>query len=111
MKKGTLMRIRTTLKDIEFVNKDEVLAEIENELNKGEEAKAKNAAAYDGIHDIVMKGLEMATSPVTCAELYESIKADLPSGMTKQKVQYGLMHKWDDEIVIIPGKPNTYRKA
>ena len=109
MKKASLSAIYSALKGIDFDS--EILAEIKGELDKGEAQKAKTAAAYDGIHDIVMKGLGMATAPVTCAELYESIKADLPSEMTKQKVQYALMHKWDGEIVIIPGKPNTYRKA
>lgn len=109
MKKSSLSAIYSALKGIDFDS--EILAEVEKELHKGDEQKAKNAAAYDGIHDTVMNALAMTASPVTCAELYESIKDALPEGMTKSKVQYALTHLWDGEIVKIEGKPNTYRKA
>ena len=85
------------------------IAEVEKELNKGAEAKAKNAEAYDAIHDIVVGALSAV--PVTVAELWESIEDEVPEGITKGKVQYALTHLWQDEIVKIEGKPNTYRKA
>ena len=85
--------------------RDELVAE----LNKGAEAKAKNAEAYESIHDLVVGNL--ADAPCTCAELYEVIKDELPEGMSRGKVQYALNNLWQDEIVKIAGKPNTYRKA
>ena len=88
-----------------FNIKDELTAE----LNKGAEAKAKNAEAYESIHDLVVDNL--ADTPCTCAELYEVIKDELPEGMSRGKVQYALTHLWQDEIVKIEGKPNTYRRA
>ena len=88
-----------------FNIKDELTAE----LNKGAEAKAKNAEAYESIHDLVVGNL--ADAPCTCAELYEVIKDELPEGMSRGKVQYALTHLWQDEIVKIEGKPNTYRRA
>ena len=88
-----------------FNIKDELVAE----LNKGAEAKAKNAEAYESIHDLVVSNL--ADAPCTCAELYEVIKDELPEGMSRGKVQYALTHLWQDEIVKIEGKPNTYRRA
>ena len=88
---------------------DTIKAELEAELAKSDEAKAKNAEAYASIHDLIMDTL--SDTPVTCAELYDTISADLPEGVTKGKVQYALTHLWQDEIVKIAGKPNTYRKA
>ena len=109
MKKASLSAVYSALKSIDFDS--EILAEIQKELNKGEEQKAKNAKAYEDIHDLIMNALAMTDVPVTCADVYESIESNLPVGMTKSKVQYALSHLWQDEIVKIEGKPNTYRKA
>ena len=108
MKKNTLATIRTALTELGYDNA-EVLAELDKEINKGAEAKAKNAEAYASIHDIVMDTL--TDTPVTVAELWEAIENEVPEGITKGKVQYALTHLWDGEIVKIEGKPNTYRKA
>ena len=107
MKKASLTAIYSALKGIDFDS--EILAEVEKEINKGAEAKAKNAEAYEAIHDIVVGTL--SSVPVTVAELWESIQSEVPEGMTKSKVQYALTHLWQDEIVKIEGKPNTYRRA
>jgi len=107
MKKSTLSTIYSALKDIDF--DPEVLAEVEKELNKGEAQKAKNAEAYEAMHDVIVGAL--SDTPVTCGELFDSIESELPEGATKGKVQYALTHLWQDEIVKIEGKPNTYRKA
>jgi len=85
------------------------IAEVEKELNKGDAQKAKNAEAYEAMHDVIVGTL--SDVPVTCGELFDSIKDELPEGATKGKVQYALTHLWQDEIVKIEGKPNTYRKA
>ena len=108
MKKLSLVAIKNALVGFGYEDAD-ILAELEKEINKGAEAKAKNAEAYEAIHDIVVGAL--SSVPVTCAELYESIENELPEAMTKAKVQYALTHFWGDEIVKIVGKPNTYRKA
>ena len=96
----------TTRKQIPLT---EILAELDKEITKGDAQKAKNAEAYESIHDIVMGALSAV--PVTVAELWESIEDEIPEGITKGKVQYALTHLWQDEIVKIEGKPNTYRKA
>ena len=107
MKKSSLSAVYSALKGIDFDS--EILAEVEKELNKGEAQKAKNAEAYEAMHDVIVGTL--SDVPVTCGELYESIKDELPEGATKGKVQYALTHLWQDEIVKIEGKPNTYRRA
>ena len=108
MKKDTMVAIYDALKGFGYEDV-EVLAEIAKEINKGAEAKAKNAEAYEALHGIVSGALSMV--PVTVAEVWEAIQDEVPEGVTKGKVQYALTHLWQDEIVKIEGKPNTYRKA
>ena len=109
MKKTTLTAIANYLTEKNDDYMMDVLAEVTAELTKGEEAKAKNAEAYESVHSLIVDSL--SDTPVTCAELWESIEDSVPEGMTKGKVQYALSHLWQDEIVKIEGKPNTYRRA
>ena len=108
MKKATFEAIKTALISFGYADAD-VLAEIDKEINKSAEAKAKNAEAYDAIHDIVIGALTSA--PATVAEIWDAIEDEVPAGITKGKVQYALTHLWGDEIVKVEGKPNGYRKA
>ena len=108
MKKSIYLTIKDALTNFGYDNK-EVMDALNAEINKGEDAKAKNAEAYESIHSLIMDTL--SDTPVTCGELWEAIEKDVPSGITKGKVQYALTHLWQDEIVKIEGKPNTYRKA
>lgn len=109
MTNASLNTIYTVLSSVDFENKETVLAEVYKDLHRNDEVKAKKAQSYDALHDIIVSALD--ETPVTCAELYESIEDKLPSGATRGKVQYALTHLWKDEIKTIPGKPNTYRQA
>ena len=108
MKKLSLVAIKNALVGYGYADV-EILSELDKEINKGAEAKAKNAEVYEALHDVIMGALSAV--PVTVAELWESIEDEVPEGTTKGKVQYALTHLWQDEIVKIVGKPNTYRKA
>ena len=108
MRKVTFETIFTALTNFGYDNQ-EVMDELSKEIAKGADAKAKNAEAYEGIHDLVIGAL--SDTPATCAEIFEQIETELPSDMGKGKVQYALTHLWQDEIVKIEGKPNTYRRA
>ncbi len=108
MKKLSLVAIKNALVGFGYADED-ILAELDKEITKGEAQKAKNAEAYEALHDFVINALSAV--PVTVAELWESIEDEVPEGTTKGKVQYALTHLWQDEIVKIEGKPNTYRKA
>ena len=112
MKKATLQAIYDTLTMPELEGKvsADVLSEIDAELNKGAEEKAARAAAYAGIHDVVVDNL--TDTPVSLNDLWGEIEGDITAkGMTKHNVQYALNNLWQDEIVKIVGKPNTYRRA
>ena len=108
MKKLSLVAIKNALVGFGYAD-EEILAELEKEISKGEIAKAKNAEAYEAMHDTIVGAL--SDTPVTCAELFESIESELPMGTTKGKVQYALTHLWQDEIVKVEGKPNGYKRA
>ena len=108
MKKLSLVAIKNALVGFGYADED-ILAELDKEITKGDAQKAKNAEAYESIHDIVMGALSAV--PVTVAELWDTIETEVPDGITKGKVQYALTHLWQDEIVKIEGKPNTYQKA
>ena len=107
MKKTTLSAIYSALKGIDFDS--EILAEVEKELNRGEAEKAKNAELYEQAKAIVLGAL--SDKPATISEIYDEVASELPEDATKGKVQYALTHLWQDEIVKIEGKPNTYRRA
>ena len=109
MKKATLSTIYSALLDSGYESTDPIMEEISKELNRGAEQKAKNAEAYEGIHDLVIGVL--TNEPATVAEIWEAIEDEVPEGITKGKVQYALTHLWGDEIVKVEGKPNGYRKA
>lgn len=106
MKKTTLSAIYSALKGIDF--DAELLAEVEKELNKGEEQKAKNAELYEQAKAIVFGALANVSAPVTIGELYDEIAEALPEGFTKGKVQYAVTRLWSDEIVKTEGKVNAY---
>ena len=107
MKKTSLSAIYTALTAIDF-DKD-ILAELETELNKDKARKDANVQAYEDVKEFIFDVL--SDTPATCGEIYDALKDKLPVGFGKGKVQYALTHLWQDEIVKIEGKPNTYRKA
>lgn len=118
MKKATLqylvnlMNENIALNGGEEESQEEYVAardELAAELNKGAAEKAARAAEYEAIHDLIMNNL--TNTPVTVADLFAEIESDLPADMNRHKVQYALNNLWQDEIVKITGKPNTYRRA
>ena len=108
MKKVTLQSLISYLNGETVTNLDEIKAEIEAELNKGEVKAQANRDLYASAHDVVMNCLRMASNPVTIGELYESVADELPEGFSKGKVQYAITRLWADEIVKTEGKVNTY---
>lgn len=110
MKKQTLETIRTALINAGYESTDPIMVELDAELNKGAAEKAARAEAYEGIHSLVVDNL--SETPITCADLFGEIEAEVTAkGMTRHNVQYALNNLWQDEIVKVAGKPNTYRRA
>lgn len=107
MKKNDL---RTLVDYLNGKNVDitEVKAALEAELEKDIAAKDAKAAEYDAIREVVFS--KLGDVPMTVADLFAACGAELPEGTTKNKVQYGLLNYWKDEVVKIEGKPNQYRR-
>ena len=101
--------ILTLIATIDTPEAEAVRAELNAELNKGAEEKARNAELYDAAKAVVLD--ELGDKPVTIGELYEAVQDILPEGFTKGKLQYAVTRLWTDAIVKIEGKVNTYRKA
>ena len=111
MKKTTMNTILSLIANIDTPEAETVRSELNAELNKGAEEKARNAELYESAKAVVMGELEIATEAVTISELYDAVADKLPEGFTKGKLQYAVTRLWKDEIVRIEGKVNTYRKA
>jgi hypothetical protein len=110
MKKATMNTILSLISTIDTPEADEVRAELNAELNKGAEEKARNAEQYEQAKAIVMG--ELGDKPVTIGELWDALTDELSEvGMTKGKLQYAVTRLWKDEIVRTEGKVNTYSKA
>ena len=109
MKKNTMIAIASVLNSVDFENKDAILAELNADINRGAEQKAVKAAEYAAVHDIVIGAL--SDTPVTIAELYDAVRADLPDGFSKGKVQYAMTRLWVDGVVRHDGSPATYTAA
>ena len=112
MKKATMNTILTLIATIDTPEAEAVRAELNAELNKGAEEKARNAELYESAKAVVMDELSTSTEAVTISELYEAVADKLPEGFTKGKLQYAVTRLWlGTDIVRVEGKVNTYRKA
>lgn len=96
---------------VALVNGREVadMETLRNEINAEWErtsAKAKaNKTAYDAAKDVAFSVL--SDTPMTAKELYAATD-EWPEGFTANKVQYALLHYWNDEIVKHDNGKNPY---
>lgn len=109
MKKVTMTTILSLIADIDTPEAEEVRAELNAELNRGAEEKARNAEQYEAAKGVVMEALTDVDA--TIGELYDAIADKLPEGFSKGKLQYAVTRLWKDELIRTEGKVNTYRKA
>jgi hypothetical protein len=109
MKKALFETMLTLIEGNTTAEAQEVREAITAELNKGAEEKAAKAAAYAGIHDVIVDNL--TDTPISCGDLWGEIEGEvIAKGMSRGQVQWALNNLWEDEIEKIPGKPNTYRR-
>lgn len=107
MKNSTMNTIYATLSTINFADKETVMAELYNDIHRGDAAKEAKAAEYAGAREVVLEGLRVAGKPITLAELWDEVKGSLPN-FTKNQVSYGLRNYWADEVTVTVGKVNMY---
>lgn len=109
MKKSTLQSLVSFLNGETVTNIDEIKAEIEAELNKGQAKAEANRAVYEQAHDVVLAAL--SDTPVTAQEIADEVADALP-GFSKGKIVYALNHYWESEVVKdSTGKVTTYHRA
>lgn len=109
MKKVTIQSIVNYIDTHAIAELADARDELMAELNRGAEKAQANRELYESAKDIVLS--ELNDTPMTVAELYESVADRLPSGFTKAKVQYALGHYWESEVVKHEGKVNSYTRA
>ena len=108
MTKNTMNAIFAALANVDFENKTEIMAELEKELNRGAAEREAKAAAYEAARPVVLEAMRVIGSPATVADIFTEAEKELPKGFTKNKVQYGLLHYWNDSVVKTEGKVNLY---
>lgn len=107
MRKASFQTIYTALTNYGFENA-EIMTELANEINKGADAKAQNAAVYDEVKPLIFGVL--CDTPLSISEIYEAVADDLPNGFTKGKVQYAVTRLWANEVCKHDGKTTTYTR-
>ena len=107
MKKSTLKSLVAYLNGETVANINEIKAELQAELSKGEEKAKANRDLYAAAHEAVM-GV-MNDTPMTVADIFAACEDKLPENFTKAKVQYALLHYWNDEVVKVENGRSAYQ--
>lgn len=77
------------------------------EIAKDEAKATENREMYAQVHDLVIDAL--SDEPMTVAEIWDAISAEVPDGFKQSKLQYALSHYWEADVVKgTNGKVNTY---
>ena len=110
MKKATMQTIVNYMNDNAVEELFGVRDELNAELNKGAEEKARNAEQYEAAKGIVFAELaNLGEGNATLAELYAAVETKLPQDFTKGQFQYAVTRLWKDEVEKVEGKVNGYR--
>lgn len=107
MKNSTMNTIYAALSTVDFADKETIMAELYNEIHRGDAAKEAKVAEYAGAREVVLEGLRVAGKPITLAELWDEVKDSLPN-FTKNQVSYGLRNYWANDVTVTVGKVNMY---
>lgn len=79
------------------VDMDKLREEVNAEAAHLAEKKAANQSVYDTAREVALSVL--SDKPMTAKELFTAGGDQWPEGFTSNKVQYALLHYWNDEIV------------
>ena len=94
-----------------FVNSDDtidlsaVVEDIRAEYERTVVKAQAKANAYDAAKPIVFG---VMTEPMTVKEIFAKCENDLPDGFTAHKIQYALLHYWNDEVVKIDNGKSAF---
>ena len=108
MKKSSLLSLVSYINGEAVDNIEEIKAEIEAVLSKGEAKAQANRELYAEAHDVIVDVMKKLTAPASVADIYAEAAPKLPDGMSKGKIQYAITRLWADEMDKFEGKVNTY---
>lgn len=112
MKKSTLIALTNYFEATDIPESiADAVADLRAEREKGEEKAQANRELYAAAHDAVME--VMSDTPMTVTEIFNACVDALPTDFSKSKIQYALLHYWNDEVVKIENAKgaNQYTKA
>ena len=110
MKKNTITALYTYfVKNDTTIDLSAAVEDIRAEYEKSAAKVDAKMIAYEQAKPIVLAAITGVA--LTVKDIFTTCENDLPVGFTASKVQYGLLHYWNDEVVKIDnGKaPFTYQ--
>ena len=110
MKKNTITALYNYfVKNDTAIDLSAVVEDIRTEYEKSAAKASAKMDAYEQAKPFVLSAI--ADTALTVKDIFAVCENDLPDGFTANKVQYGLLHYWNDEVVKIDnGKaPFTYQ--
>ncbi len=110
MKKNTLAALYNYfVKNDTAIDLSAVVEDIRAEYEKSAAKASAKMDAYEQAKPFVLSAI--TDTALTVKNIFAVCENDLPDGFTTNKIQYGLLHYWNDEVVKIDnGKaPFTYQ--
>ena len=97
MTKNTMRTIYAYLNGDTSVDIETARQALNEEIEKAD-AKAKaNRVIYDTAHAVVIQTLQN-DGPMTISDLWSKVESLVPEGFTRAKMQYALLHYWENEV-------------
>ena len=96
MKKSTLESIRNYLNGDETVDLSVLREEVNAEWTRLNAKAEANRSAYDAAREVAFRVRD--NTPMTVREIFAA-SDEWPQSFTAAKVQYALLHYWNDEVV------------
>ena len=98
MKKSTLESLYTYfVKHDDTVDLSVLTDEIRSEWERMQEKANANRSIYESAKEVAFSIL--CDKPMTVKEIYAAGEGQWPDGFTAAKVQYAVLHYWNDEII------------
>ena len=110
MKKNTISTLYTYfVKNDTTIDLSTAIEDIRAEYEKSAAKATAKMDAYEQAKPFIFAAI--ADAPLTVKDIFAACEDNLPDGFTANKIQYGLLHYWNDEVVKIDnGKsPFTYQ--
>lgn len=100
MKKNTLTALYNYLvKHDDSVDLSLLVEDVRDEYERMDAKRKVNQDMYSCAKDSVFRVLSESSRPMTVKEIFSACGDTLPEGFTSAKIQYAVLHYWNDELV------------